>query len=760
MRYLFVLLSLTAFGADGPALAVDVSASRHPISPDIYGINDYGNTGLSAELRVGATRWGGDAATRYNWKNDSYNAAADWYFTSFPYDNKRPDLLPNASAFDQFVDNNLRNGARSIGTIPMLDWLPSSRTQMCSFSVAKYGPQQKINPYNSDCGNGVKPDGKTQIINDPADVGAPVDEVFAADWVRHIVGRYGPASDGGVQMWSLDNEPEWWMGVHIDIHPKPATYDEMLARGIRYAEAIKAVDPTALVTGPVPSGWMAYFYSAADFIAGWNSHSPWRYDTNPIDRKAHGDVPFLDWYLQQMAQSEQQNGVRLLDYLDVHGYITPAGIAFGNAGGASDAVRLTSTRALWDPNYSFKDDTITEPPRLIPRMREWVARNYPGTKTALTEYNWGALDDITGAIAQADVLGIFGREGLDLGTMWGPPTAAQPAAFAFRMFLNYDGVGGQFGSTSVQTSTGDPDQLSIFAAERSDRALTIMVLNKTAADLSTSVSLGSFAASGTAETYTYSAANLKAIVRAADVAVDAAAGLNFTFPARSITLFVIPLADDGTVPQPVITGISNAASGVGGQISPGEIVNIDGANLGAPPDQVRVLFNGVPAPLLSVNPDGTRLVAAVPYRAALKKAAWVLIESTGVRSAGVSIPVVPAVPGVFSINGADGSLITADNPAAAGDVVTLIATGEGVTDPPGVDGRIASKVLPKPVQACRVQIGGVDAEVVNCGASQGEVGGRLRVDVRVPAGLDAGNAAVVLLIGSASSQDGVTVVLH
>lgn len=743
MRYL-LFISFVAWGADGPALSVDASAARRPISPDIYGINDYGNTGLNSELRVGVTRWGGDSTSRYNWLNDSNNAGSDWYFTSFPSGIKRPDLLPFGSMFDQFVDSNLRNGSRAMGTIPVLDWLPSRRVEMCSFSVAKYGPQQQVNPYNKDCGNGLKPDGKTQIVNNPADVGTRVDETFAADWVRHVVSRYGTAADGGVSLWSLDNEPEWWMGVHIDIHPKPATYDEMLERGVRYAKVVKSVDPTALVTGPVPSGWMSYFYSAADFIAGWNSHSPWRYDTNPVDRKAHGNVPFLDWYLQQMRQYEEQNGVRLLDYLDVHGYITPTGIAFGKPGGGSDALRLTSTRALWDPNYLFKDDTITAPPRLVPRLREWVANNYPGTKTAITEYNWGAFDDITGAIAQADVLGIFGREGLDLATLWGPPTAAQPAAFAFRMYLNYDGLGGQFGSTSVQAATGDPDLLSIFASERSDRALTVLVLNKSTNDLSTSVSLASFTAGGTAEAYSYNSANLKAIVRVDDVAVDPAAGLSYTFPARSITLFVVRAADDGSVAKPAITAISNAASGAGGAIAPGEIVNIDGANFAA---STRVLFDGLAAPVLSVNDGGTRATAVVPYRAALKKSAWVMVESSGVRSDGMAVPVASTAPGIFQISASS---------AAAGDVVSLIATGQGVTDPPGVDGRVALNVLPRPVAACRVQIGSVDAEVVYCGAAPGEVTGRLRVDVRVPSGTGAGDAAVVLTIGSASSPPVIT----
>ncbi|HEY3744340.1 MAG TPA: hypothetical protein VGL53_31065, partial [Bryobacteraceae bacterium] len=96
-----------------------------------------------------------------------------------------------------------------------------------------------------------------------------------------------------------------------------------------------------------------------------------------------------------------------------------------------------------------------------------------------------------------------------------------------------------------------------------------------------------------------------------------------------------------------------------------------------------------------------------------------------------------------------------DTPAAAGDVVSIIATGEGVTDPPGVDGRVSIHVFPRPVQSCTVQIGGVAARVNYCGVAPSVVTGQLRVDVQVPAGLPTGDAAVVLTIGSASSQSGV-----
>ena len=83
-----------------------------------------------------------------------------------------------------------------------------------------------------------------------------------------------------------------------------------------------------------------------------------------------------------------------------------------------------------------------------------------------SEYNWGGLEAIKGALAQADVLGIFGREGLDLATLWSPPTINQPGMFAFRMYRNYDGQGSAFGETSLQAASADQDKLAVYAAER------------------------------------------------------------------------------------------------------------------------------------------------------------------------------------------------------------------------------------------------------------------------------------------------------
>jgi hypothetical protein len=396
-----------------------------------------------------------------------------------------------------------------------------------------YGSQQSVDPWDTDCGDGMI-DSTTPITgNNPLDTSVAITTTFVVSWVYHLVDRYGTAANGGVRFYNLDNEPMLWDGTHRDVHPRPTSYDEMRDRTLEYAAAIKAADSTAQTLGPVEWGWTGYFYSALDWAPGgdWWNH--------PQDRLAHGNVPFVEWYLQQLRSYEQTHGQRILDYLDLHYYPQAPGVALSPAGDANtQALRLRSTRGLWDPDY-VDESWINEAVKLIPRMKAWVNADYPGTLTAITEYNWGALDHINGALTQADVLGIFGREGLDLATLWGPPETNQPGAFAFRMYRNYDNAGHAFGDISVQAMSGDSDQLAIFAAQRAvDFALTAIIINKTNGTLTQTVTLSNFNPITTAQVFRYNAANLNAIVRQPDIAVGAN-GFTMAFPPASITLVVL-----------------------------------------------------------------------------------------------------------------------------------------------------------------------------------------------------------------------------
>jgi hypothetical protein len=532
--------------SSGPALSVAAGSGRHAISPYVYGMNG-ADEDLARELALPVNRFGGNATTRYNWQNDTSNHASDWYFENLPNDNPNPGALPDGSSSDRFVDQNLRTGTASLLTMPLIGWTPKSRAVSCGFGVAKYGPQQSTDPWQPNCGNGVTSGGADLTGNDPTDTSTAITPAFVQGWIAHLTAKYGNAANGGVRFYDLDNEPMLWPDTHRDVHPAPTSYDEMRTRTYAYAAAIKASDPAAATLGPVEWGWTGYFWSALDWSAGgawWNA---------PQDRLAHGDVPFVRWYLQQMRAYEQQHGTRILDYVDVHYYPQAGGVSLSPAGNqATQDLRLRSTRSLWDATY-VDESWIGEAVRLVPMMREWVAADYPGTKLAVTEYNWGGLEHVNGALAEADVLGIFGREGLDLATLWAPPSAAQPGAYAFRMYRNYDGAGGRFGETSVQATSADQSRLAVYAAERSgDGALTLMVINKTATPLTSRVSLTGFTPAASAARWRYGTADLGAIVREADVAVSGGA-IDATFAPLALTLLVVAPSGAGATTTPSLS---------------------------------------------------------------------------------------------------------------------------------------------------------------------------------------------------------------
>ena len=801
----------------GPALSVDANAGQHAISPDIYGISFYWNVGSPANpalvaaapgVRPTVRRWGGNSTSTYHWQLDVDNIDADWFYEVLP-DTVDASKLPAGSSFNAFADQVRTTGGKILATMPILGWLPKARQEMCSFNQAKYPNQCKIDPYyqghQMTCGDGIQytpacgtpsvndgkaPSNPVYIQNDPTDAYAQYDQTFQAAWIQYLITRYGKGGQGGVAIWSLDNEPIWWDSTHRDIHPKPYTYDEVLSLNTTYAAAIKQADPTALVSGPVADNWSSLFFSKKDIVAGWSSHGG-QYWSNPVDRNAHSGVPFLPWYLQQMRNYEQQHGTRLLDILDIHAYYEPGALDSGTESAAIDALRLDSTREFWDPTYVVTGDYwIVDPdnngapiaPQLIPRLRQIVAQNYPGTKIAISEYNWTGLNTLNGGLAQAELLGVFGREGLDTAMLWGPPGPTDPGAFAFQIYRNYDGMGGAFGETSVQSTSADLSSLSVFGALRSDLSLTAMVINKTGNDLSSTLSLANFAAGPAARVWRYGGANLAAIVQQPDIATNVGS-LTTVFPANSITLLVIPPATL-PVPKPVVQAVTNAAS-YGLAIAPGQMVDIWGTGMGPAAlagltldsngmvstavASVRVLFDGVPAPLVFVS--ATQCSAVVPYFGATNPTTHVQVEYQGVRSDPLKVPVSATAPGLFTVSASgtgQGSILNQDNnvnsvanPASRGSVVILWATGEGLTDPPGVDGRPAVDVLPKPLAAVSVDIGGQPATVQYAGAAPGYMPGVLQINAQMSPGVQAGsNVPVHITISDVSSQDGVTLAVR
>jgi hypothetical protein len=496
-----------------PTLAVDAAAGRHAIDPNIYGIASYSlDAKYAEEIQVPNIRWGGDGATRYNWRVDSSNAGFDWYFMGGS-GNDHP--APGASV-DLMIDTYRPAHASALITIPIIPYVSSTSAPNCSFPTSRYGAQQSTNPYvhpnGENCGNSISTSG-AQIL-DSNIYANHIDNSVALQqgWVEHLVSRFGTAAKGGVAFYQLDNEPLGWGNTHRDVEPHGATYDTILSLGQKYAAMIKQVDPSALVLGP------------SDFTLGGWIGTP----------RQQNNLYAGQYYLQQMAAYHQKNGKRVLDYFDEHYYPQ-----FNDP-----SSQLASTRTFWDPTYSggtwVEQSYFHGPMQLIPRFQQWIAHYYPGTKLAFSEYSIDSGKKlITDALAEADVLGIFGSQRVDLANMWTAPAATDPIAYAFRLYRNYNGQGGQFGNTSVLASSTNPAKLSIYGALRSsDGALTLIVINKTTSAIQTSLSLAHFTVYPSAAVFSYSGANLKKISSLGNISITPA-GFSYSFPAYSATVFVV-----------------------------------------------------------------------------------------------------------------------------------------------------------------------------------------------------------------------------
>ncbi len=518
-------------------IAVDTLLDRRTISPLIYGMAGAGEDYLR-DLRLGSNRWGGNPNSRYNWeRGNCWNAARDWEFRNTNFQATDSSARKPSGAADDFVAADRGAGAATILTIPTIGWVakddnPESR----SVSVpASGGPP--ISP-DSDAISGYDPTENRQRTSvrsfprkgrpfqDPPDMADGA--VYQDEWVHHLVTKFGMAREGGIRFYAMDNEPDLWHSTHTDVHPVAIGYDDLLANFLEYATAVKAVDPTCEVTGPVSWGWSGYVHSPRDCSIRDFSGRP--------DRRAHRDMELIPWFLDQVHKHDQHTGRRTLDVLDIHYYPQGQNVYGGGTDAETNALRIRSTRGLYDPNY-VDESWIKEPVMLVPRMKQWIRQYYPGTKLGITEWNWGAEGSLNGGIAAAEVLGIFGREGVDLANYWRMPPKGSPAYFAFKMYRNADDNGTGLGDTEVRAVSSVPNEVSCFGSvdSRSGKPIVMVINKQPARDAAVTVTVEHGAPLSTVSAWRYGGRATGAIARLRDQPAPAGV-VKMTFPAYSITL--------------------------------------------------------------------------------------------------------------------------------------------------------------------------------------------------------------------------------
>jgi hypothetical protein len=517
-------------------LTVNAAQTIAPINPHIYGMSQ-ADERYYKDLNLKLWRWGGNPTTRYNWeKGNCWNAARDWYFRNGNYGKGSPaDRQPSGVA-DQAIAVGKAHGVDTYLTIPTMGWVARDDNNATGSENVPTVTGPPIAP-GSDAIAGYDPAAnrkrvsiRSQVRKGSAFADTPDltdDIVFQDEWVYHLTRKFGKADAGGVRYYAMDNEPDLWHITHTDMHPVQPDYDELLNQFVTGAMAVKAVDPKAQIGGPVSWGWTGYFYSPRD--AGDD-----RYATH-ADRKKHGDLPFLAWFLQAVAAHDRKAGRRTLDILDIHYYPQAANVYGSGTDEPTNALRLRSTRSLWDPTYT-DESWIGTSIQLIPRLRQWIDKYYPGTKLGIMEWNWGADTTLNGGLAVAEVLGIFGRERLDMACYWAIPGYETPGYFAYKMYRNADGKHHGFGDVAVSAASNTPDKVSCFGSVDSTTGKPVVMLINKQPDKAASITLDiTGKAFQKAAIYRYSDADLKKILSLPDV-MSVGGRIKLTLPASSITL--------------------------------------------------------------------------------------------------------------------------------------------------------------------------------------------------------------------------------
>lgn len=520
------------------------TTKKHPISPLIYGVNGTAwssSEALTKDIRdfgYSLLRIEAGSDTLYNWEisaiNGGYNGSAKTlsnYF--FPFD----ALLPAQVAVNGFVAARARSATLLVG-LSLLDYVAGDGAgDMDASDSAILTTRFKQNKPTKGAAFSLIPETGDKFVYQ--------DEYV--NWVMQNRPSNVPV------IFQLDNEPDIWDMINPEIHPNHVGYDEYIGRTIALAKATKQVAPDAQIVGIVTGS-----PSALDTLSAW-------YSSQKASAADLAKGNFLDYFLTKMATESATFGKQLVDYVDFHYYAnTVAGSGttadpyipllalnenpiYTNTNAKVVALRLQAPRSLWDPTFvettswEYQNTSLQgKPLTIIPRVKKQIAALAPSVKLAISEWNIGGGNHISGGLAIADTLGIFGREGLDMSAFFPLFEWENYARGAIKAFRSYDAVGGQFGDISISATTSDVAATSVYASldSHDPSRMVIVAINKTSDAVAATVNIaGAPAAYSGAQVFVLAegASYLQAGKRIAGVT---ATGFNYTLPRYSVSVIV------------------------------------------------------------------------------------------------------------------------------------------------------------------------------------------------------------------------------
>ncbi len=432
---------------------INTAQERDTISKYIYGAN---NTNYPLATFI---RFGGNRTSAYNWENNFSNAGADYYNEN---DNYLPwvmgihpaDYLKTGICLQAFNDSVLAHNGIAALTLPMVGYVANDGNGIVQ--------QNEIAP-SPRWGKIINQKGSAFTLHpDTTD-----SKIYVDEEINFLLKKFGTAKTAtGVKAYVMDNEPGLWVYQFSHMRTYATTYNELFTKSISLAATIKKMDADALVLGSEAWGFSEY----------------WNLQNAPDAGNYSTDHWFIDTYLKTMKHAQDSTGKRLLDVFSIHWYPQVNGVYSDDTSAAVRSGRIQCPRTLWDSGYKENSWIINsgfgaEFP-LIQHIQKSINTFYPKTKFGITEYDYGAHNDISGGIAQADVLGIFGKYGLDYAASWGNIDGYVKTAFD--LYLNYDGNRSVYGLINVKATDNNVTSTSIYSSvnDNSNDELHTIIINK------------------------------------------------------------------------------------------------------------------------------------------------------------------------------------------------------------------------------------------------------------------------------------------
>ncbi|MFT6716725.1 MAG: hypothetical protein ACJA0Q_001373 [Saprospiraceae bacterium] len=419
-------------------------------------------------------RLGGNRMSTFNWENGATNSGSDASYTN---DNRIPSLLgvpwndkdKPGEVYNVFHLGNLNNNIASIVTVPIQGWVANDKNGANTDTPPSTRYSELI--YTKGSAFTLTPD-----VNDG--------KVYLDECINYLTQTFGGANTSSrVKYVALDNEPAYWDNTHGHIQSTAPNALNYVNKVIEAAKAVKSVDPNIKIIAGEFAGTNLYTFGNAP---DWSTEGT-GYDW------------YVSYFLDKLKMASLAAGYDLIDYISFHNYPQHKIDTDGNFSSSGTVVkgststemhirnaRMQFARSMWDESY-------TEPSwltnsflggganKILKRIQSSIDTQYPGLKIMVGEFDYGHSDDVSHGIGITDLLGVFNQYGVSIATRWDLETSSTGAYTdpAYGMFRNYNGVGGRYGNTIIESTFSNPDTASVWASSDSDdQDLHLILINK------------------------------------------------------------------------------------------------------------------------------------------------------------------------------------------------------------------------------------------------------------------------------------------